>query len=57
MASPTGSAAFNEEFRQLTLLSCPRIALPATLMMLVILNHICWTALDIAGLSVEELLV
>ena len=56
MASPTGSAAFNDEVGRLTLLSCPRISLPATLMMLVILNYICRTALDMAGLSVEVLL-
>ena len=57
VTSPTGSAAFNEELGQLTLLSYPMIALPATLMMMAILYYIWRVVHDMTGLSMEELLV
>jgi intracellular septation protein A len=56
VTSPTGSAAFNEELGQLTLLSYPVIAIPSTLMMMAILYYIWRTVHRMTGLELEELL-
>ncbi len=56
VTSPTGSAAFNEELGQLTLLSYPVIAIPSTLMMMAILYYIWRTVHRMTGLALEDLL-
>jgi intracellular septation protein A len=57
VTSPAGSAAFNEELGQMTLLSYPVIALPSTVMMMVIFYFLWRTIQGATGLSLEELLV
>ena len=55
--SAAGSAAFNEELGQMTLLSYPVIAIPSTLMMMAILYYL-WRAINtMTGLGLEEILV
>jgi hypothetical protein len=56
VTSPTGSAAFNEELGQLTLLSYPVIAIPSALMMMAILYYIWRTIHSMTGLAFEDLL-
>jgi hypothetical protein len=56
VTSPTGSAAFNEELGQLTLLSYPVIAIPSALMMMAILYYIWRTVHSMTGLAFEEVL-
>ena len=57
VTSPAGSAAFNEELGQMTLLSYPVIALPSTVMMMVIFYFLWRTIQGTTGLTLEELLV
>ncbi len=57
VTSPSGSAAFNEELGQMTLLSYPVIAIPTTLMMMAILYYLWRTIHDMTGLKFEEILV
>ena len=54
--SPAGSAAFNEELGQMTLLSYPVIAVPSTLMMIAIFYFLWRTIHDSTGLALEEVL-
>ncbi|MBF0470377.1 MAG: MFS transporter [Gammaproteobacteria bacterium] len=57
VTSPTGSAAFNEELGQMTLLSYPVIAIPSLLMMMAIFYYL-WRAIDgMTGLTLEEILI
>ena len=57
VTSPSGSAAFNEELGQMTLLSYPIIAIPTTVMMMVIMYYLWRTIHDMTGLKLEEILV
>jgi intracellular septation protein A len=54
--SPAGSAAFNEELGQLTLVSYPVIAIPSMLMMLAIFYFLWRTINGLTGLSFEEIM-
>jgi len=54
--SPAGSAAFNEELGQMTLLSYPVIAIPSTLMMMAIFYFLWRTIQGSTGLTLEEVL-
>ena len=56
VTSPAGSAAFNEELGQMTLLSYPVIAMPATLMMMGIFYYLWRTVSGLTGLKLEEIL-
>lgn len=57
VTSPAGSAAFNEELGQMTLLSYPVIAIPSTLMMMAILYYLWKTIHGMTGLALEEIMV
>ena len=57
VTSPAGSAAFNEELGQMTLLSYPVISIPAMLMMMGILYYLWRTINGLTGLRLEEILV
>jgi intracellular septation protein A len=56
VTSPAGSAAFNEELGQMTLLSYPIIAIPSMLMMLSIFYYLWRTIHGMTGLALEEIL-
>jgi intracellular septation protein A len=56
VASPAGSAAFNEELGQLTLISYPMIAIPSMLMMLAIFYFLWRNIHGLTGLSFESVL-
>ena len=56
VTSPAGSASFNEELGQMTLLSYPVITIPATLMMMGILYYLWRTINGMTGLKLEEIL-
>lgn len=56
VTSPAGSAAFNEELGQMTLLSYPVIAIPSTLMMMAILYYLWRTIHGMTGLAMEEVM-
>ncbi len=56
VTSPAGSAAFNEELGQMTLLSYPVIAIPSTVMMMAILYYLWRTIHGMTGLALEEVL-
>jgi intracellular septation protein A len=55
VTSPAGSAAFNEELGQMTLLSYPMIAIPSTLMMIAILYYLWRTIYTLTGFKLEEI--
>lgn len=57
VTSPAGTAAFNEELGQMTLLSYPVIAIPSTLMMMAVLYYLWRTIHGMTGLSMEEIMV
>lgn len=57
VTSPTGSAAFNEELGQMTLLSYPIIAIPSMLMMGAIIYYLWRTIHGMTGLPLEKILV
>ena len=56
VTSPAGSAAFNEELGQMTLLSYPVIAIPATLMTMGVFYYLWRTINGLTGLKLEEIL-
>ena len=56
VTSPTGSAEFNEQLGQMTLLSYPMIAIPSMLMMLAIFYYLWRTIHGLTGLALEEIL-
>jgi len=56
VVSPSGSIAFNEELGRLTLISYPMIAIPATIMMLLILYYIWQSIHKLTGLNMSECL-
>ncbi len=56
VTSPAGSAAFNEELGQMTLISYPVIAIPSMLMMLAILYFLWRSIQRYTGLELEEVL-
>jgi MFS family permease len=56
VTSPAGSASFNEELGQMTLLSYPVITIPVTLMMMAIFYYLWRTLDDLTGLKLEEIL-
>lgn len=57
VTSPAGSAAFNEELGQMTLLSYPVIAIPSMIMMMAIFYFLWRTIHGATGLTLDELLV
>ena len=57
VTSPSGSAAFNEELGQMTLISYPVIAIPTTVMMMSIMYYLWRIIHDMTGLKLEEILV
>ena len=57
VTSPSGSAAFNEELGQMTLISYPIIAIPTTVMMMAIMYYLWRIINDMTGLTLEEILV
>jgi len=57
VTSAPGSAAFNEELGQMTLLSYPVIAIPSMLIMMIILYYLWRTIHGMTGFSLEEILV
>lgn len=57
VTSPAGSAAFNEELGQMTLLSYPVIAVPSTIMLMAIFYFLWRTIHGMTGLTLEEILV
>ena len=57
VTSPAGSASFNEELGQMTLLSYPVITIPSTLMMMAIFYYLWRTINGLTGLKLEEILV
>ena len=56
VTSPTGSAEFNEQFGQMTLLSYPMIAIPSMAMMLAIFYYLWRTIHGLTGLALEDIL-
>ncbi len=56
VTSPAGSQAFNEELGQLTLISYPMIALPATLMMMAVLYYLSRAARQLTGMKLTDIL-
>jgi len=57
VTSPSGTAAFNEELGQMTLLSYPVIAIPSTIMMMAILFYLWRTIRTLTGFKLEEIMV
>lgn len=57
VTSPSGTAEFNEQLGQLTLVSYPVIAIPSTLMMFGIIYYLWKTVHGLTGLKLEELVV
>jgi intracellular septation protein A len=57
VTSPAGSAAFNEELGQMTLLSYPMIAIPSMVMMLAIFYYLWRTVHGLTGLALEEIML
>jgi len=55
VTSPAGSAAFNEQLGQLTLLSYPMIAIPSMVMMLAIFYYLWRTVHGMTGLALEDI--
>lgn len=56
VTSPTGSAAFNEELGQMTLMSYPVIAIPSMIMMMAIFYYLWRTINGLTGLSFESIM-
>ena len=56
VTSPTGSAEFNEQLGQMTLLSYPMIAIPSMAMMLAIFYYLWRTIHGLTGLGLEEIM-
>jgi len=56
VTSPSGSAAFNEELGQMTLLSYPVIVIPSMIMMVGIFYYLWRTIHGMTGLSLEEII-
>ncbi len=56
VTSPSGSAAFNEELGQMTLLSYPVIAIPSMLMMMAIFYYLWRTIHGMTGLPLEQIM-
>ncbi|WML91286.1 VC0807 family protein [Thiothrix lacustris] len=56
VTSPSGTAAFNEELGQLTLVSYPIIALPSMLMLLAVLYYLARSIRSLAGLGLTEVM-
>jgi len=57
VTSPSGSAAFNEELGQMTLLSYPVIAIPSMLMMMAIFYYLWRTIHGMTGLPLDKIFV
>ncbi|MBD3609986.1 MAG: MFS transporter [Gammaproteobacteria bacterium] len=55
VTSPAGSAAFNEELGQMTLLSYPMIAIPSMIMMIAIFYYLWRTINTLTGYKLEEI--
>ncbi|VAW62395.1 FIG01059260: hypothetical protein [hydrothermal vent metagenome] len=56
VTSPSGSADFNEQLGQMTLLSYPMIAIPSMIMMVAIIYYLWRTIHGMTGLKLEEIL-
>ena len=57
LKSPPGTAAFNEELGKMTALSFPVIALPATIILMLVLVFLFRRIGKLTGLSLEEIMV
>lgn len=55
VTSPAGSAEFNEQLGQMTLLSYPMIAIPSMVMMLAVFYYLWRTIHGITGLALEDI--
>ena len=55
VTSPAGSAEFNEQLGQMTLLSYPMIAIPSLVMMMAIVYYLWRTVQGITGLALEDI--
>jgi len=55
VTSPAGSAEFNEQLGQMTLLSYPIIAIPSMIMMMAIFYYLWRTIHGITGLALEDI--
>jgi hypothetical protein len=53
--SPSGTTAFNQEIGRMTALSFPVIALPSTIILMIILFNIFNKVKKITGLTLEEI--
>ena len=55
VTSPAGSAEFNEQLGQMTLLSYPVIAIPSMVMMMAVFYYLWRTIHGITGLALEDI--
>jgi len=56
VTSPSGTQAFNEELGRMTLLSYPMIAIPSTVMMMLIFYYLWRTIRRLTGFTLEEVM-
>jgi len=56
VTSPSGTQAFNEELGRMTLLSYPMIAIPSTIMMMLIFYYLYRTIRRLTGFTLEEVI-
>jgi hypothetical protein len=56
VTSPSGTQAFNEELGRMTLVSYPMIAIPSTVMMLLIFYYLWRTIRRLTGFKLEEVM-
>jgi len=56
VTSPSGTQAFNEELGRMTLVSYPMIAIPSTVMMLLIFYYLWRTIRRLTGFTLEEVM-
>ena len=56
VTSPAGTVEFNEQLGEMTALSYPMIAIPSTIMLLVIMVHVAKVITKLTGLKFEQVL-
>ncbi len=56
VTSPAGTVEFNEQLGEMTALSYPVIAIPSTIMLLIIMVHVARIITNLTGLKFEEVL-
>lgn len=56
VVSPAGTAQFNEQLGEMTILSYPVIAIPSTLMLMAIMFYVVKSVTKLTGLKFEEML-